>query len=108
MKEKIEEKIVEKSFVSGGEKNNRKVVISMTPHQLQGKIESLGVVTEDRMFIKYSNDGILDLVELIQAERKEAIRGLVEYLEANTEKIFYLGCGKMISEYLGTVESEDK
>jgi hypothetical protein len=43
---------------------------------------------------------------LIQEERKEAVRGLIEYLEVNTEKVFYLGCGKMINEYLGTVESE--
>lgn len=51
----------------------------------------------------------LDLLStLIQEERKEAVRGLIDYLEANTEKIFYLGCGKMINEYLGTVESEGK
>lgn len=42
----------------------------------------------------------------VQKAVEEAVRGLIEYLEANTEKVFYLGCGKMINEYLGTVESE--
>jgi hypothetical protein len=48
--------------------------------------------------------------ELKSAEhiKREAVRGLIEYLEVNTDKVFYLGCGKMINEYLGTVESEGK
>jgi L-lactate utilization protein LutB len=49
-----------------------------------------------------------DLEIRLKIERKEAVRGLIEYLEVNTEKVFYLGCGKMINEYLGIVESEGK
>ncbi len=56
----------------------------------------------------YDKKLIKELSTLIQAERKEAVRGLIEYLEANTEKVFYLGCGRIATEYLEIVEREKK
>lgn len=49
-----------------------------------------------------------EILTLIQEERKEAVRGLIEYLESHTDEIFYLGCGRIATEYLEIVEREKK
>lgn len=65
-------------------------------------------LTDDEWVAKYGEgNGYHEAFEtLIQEEREEAVRGLVDYLKANTKRIFYLGCARMINEYLGTVESD--
>jgi hypothetical protein len=80
----------------------------MLDKELKRKIESLGVVTEDKMFIKYSNDGILDLVELIQEERKEAYKkGAFEMgLEANSDCIYESDKLAIINDFLAKEDKE--